>query len=199
MPFSQACENNKLPILEVLKRHLTSPQSVLEIAGGTGQHAAYFAAALPFLTWQSTDIPDNLPVLTPRINSAGLSNLPPPQALDVNGDWPAQRYDAVFTANSLHIISTESVENFFTGVGSHLKAPGLLLVYGPFKYRGAFTTESNQRFDSWLKDRDPVSGVRDFEWVNSLAEQVGLSLIEDNPMPANNQLLVWRTGNSATR
>lgn len=193
MPFSQACENNKLPILEILKRHLTSRQTLLEVAGGTGQHAVYFAGSLPFLTWQSTDIAENLATLRPRIEAAALSNLPPPKALDVDGQWPVGIVDAVFTANSLHIIATRSVENFFTGVGMQLRAGGLLMVYGPFKYAGQFTSESNAHFDNWLRERDPVSGIRDFEWVNTLADRAGLDLVEDNAMPANNQLLVWRS------
>ncbi|MFN3164687.1 MAG: DUF938 domain-containing protein [Pseudohongiellaceae bacterium] len=196
MPFSQACENNKLPILEVLKRHLETGlnrHTLLEIASGTGQHAAFFAAALPFLTWQATETSDNLEILRPRIADAELPNLPTPQALDVNGQWPMGIVDAVFSANSLHIISTRSVENFFMGVGLQLRAGGLLFVYGPFKYDEQFTSESNDRFDDWLKERDPASGIRDFEWVNDLATKAGLDLLEDNPMPANNQLLVWKS------
>ena len=197
MPFSQACENNKLPILEVLKRHLKrhlkSPQTLLEIASGTGQHAVYFAEAMPFLTWQATDIPENLATLSPRIEAANLANIPPPKPLDVNGQWPMGIVDTVFSANCLHIVATDSVENFFAGVGMQLRAGGLLMVYGPFKYDGQFTSESNDRFDDWLKERNPQSGIRDFEWVNSLADRAGLDLLEDNPMPANNQLLVWQS------
>jgi len=198
MPFSQACENNKLPILDILGRHLKErrtgeQQTVLEIAAGTGQHAVFFAEALPFLTWQTTDIADNLPTLTPRIEQAELPNLPAPRILDVNGQWPTGTVDATFSANSLHIISVGAVENFFAGVGKQLRAGGLLFVYGPFKYQDEFTSESNDRFDDWLKERDPASGIRDFEWVNSLANRAGLDLLEDNAMPANNQLLVWRS------
>ena len=101
--------------------------------------------------------------------------------------------DTVFSANCLHIVATDSVENFFAGVGMQLRAGGLLMVYGPFKYDGQFTSESNDRFDDWLKERNPQSGIRDFEWVNSLADRAGLDLLEDNPMPANNQLLVWQS------
>jgi len=100
--------------------------------------------------------------------------------------------DAVFTSNTLHIIDTASVENFFLGAGRCLAAGGLLLIYGPFKYGGEFTTQSNASFDGWLKERDPRSGLRDFEWVDELASAQDLLLLEDNAMPANNQLLVWR-------
>lgn len=166
---------------------------MLEIAGGTGQHAVFFAGALSHLQWQSTDVPDNVGNLALRIDAAGLENLPAPLDLDVNQpDWPVGEVDAIFSANSLHIMCTDSVNRFFKGVGRHLAAGGLLLVYGPFKYQGEFTTPSNAGFDCWLKDRDPLSGVRDFEWVNELAEAEQLRLIEDIAMPANNQLLIWR-------
>lgn len=166
---------------------------MLEIAGGTGQHAVFFAQAFPELLWQSSDIPSALSGLAPRIEQANLPNLPPPVALDVDKTWPQESgFDAVFSANSLHIMASESVENFFPGAAAMLNSGGKLLVYGPFKYQGEFTTPSNAQFDLWLKDRNPVSGVRDFEWVNSLAESEGLSLLEDNAMPANNQLLVWQ-------
>lgn len=176
----------------MLQRFLPGASQVLEIAGGTGQHAVTFAQAFPHLVWQSSDIPEALPTLTPRIADSGLDNLPEPLALNVDGDWPtANVFDAVFSANSLHIMAAASVENFFPGAADMLKAGGYLLVYGPFKYGGEFTTESNARFDQWLKARNPLSGIRDFEWVNGLAGHVGLTLVEDNPMPANNQLLVW--------
>ena len=193
LPFSQACENNKLPILEVLQRHLSKCKSVLEIGGGTGQHAVFFAQHFPGLRWQSTDVPANIESLNLRIIQAGLDNLPPALVLDVNQrPWQCEPAEAIFTANSLHIMSAGSVENFFDEVGNHCQGEARLLVYGPFKYGGQFTTESNARFDQWLKDRDPVSGIRDFEWVNQLAADAGFEFVEDNTMPANNQMLVWQ-------
>lgn len=192
LPFSQASENNKLPILAVFKRHLTEKESLLEIGGGTGQHAEFFAAQFPELKWLSSDIPSNVENLNLRIVASRRTNLPFAISLDVNTPkWDCDTFDVVFTANSLHIMSEGSVENFFAGVGRHLQENSLLLVYGPFKYGGEFTTESNARFDLWLKAGDAVSGVREFEWVNELAEKAGLNLLEDNAMPANNQLLVW--------
>jgi len=177
----------------VLQRYLPEAENLLEVAGGTGQHAVYFAENFPHLIWQSSDIPAALPGLKPRIIQSDLLNLPEPIALDVNSGWPSQQqFDAIFSANSLHIMAAESVENFFPGVAACLNSGGTLLVYGPFKYNGEFTTESNARFDLWLKNRNPVSGIRDFEWVNELASAEGLTLVEDNAMPANNQLLVWR-------
>ena len=193
LPFSQASENNKTAILEVFSRHFGDKDSLLELAGGTGQHAVFFASLFTYLTWQSSDIPSNVSSLNRRIGSAELENLPLAIPIDVNDKpWGCSAYDAIFTANSLHIMSAESVESFFSEVASHITQGGLLIVYGPFKYNNKFTTESNEEFDLWLKVRDPVSGVRDFEWVNSLAESAGLILLEDNPMPANNQMLVWK-------
>lgn len=196
MPYSQACENNKLPILQVLRQHLGKSARVLEIAGGTGQHAVYFAESLPGIYWQSSDIAENVATLNVRIEHAALENLPGAIELDVNGDWPDQQFDAIYSANCLHIIAESAVENFFRGVGPRLNENGLLLVYGPFKYDGEFTTESNARFDEWLKARDPASGIRDFEWINTLADHAGLDFVADNAMPANNQLLVWRSRNN---
>lgn len=193
LPFSQASENNKQVILGILTRHLKDGDDVLELAGGTGQHAVHFAANLPKLRWQSSDIPSNVDNLNLRLSAAKLENLPAAIAIDVNHfPWPSGSPSAVFSANSLHIMSADSVENFFKGIDEILQADGRLLIYGPFKYAGEFTTESNEGFDQWLKDRDPESGIRDFEWVNELAENAKLSLIEDNAMPANNQLLVWK-------
>lgn len=193
LPFSQACENNKQPILEVLLRHLAQCNSVLEIGGGTGQHAVFFAQQFPGCRWQSTDIPANVESLNLRIARAELDNLPPAADLDVNQrPWQCEPAEAIFTANSLHIMSAQSVENFFAEVNNHCRPAAKLLVYGPFKYGGEFTTESNAQFDVWLKERDRLSGIRDFEWVNQLATDAGFGFVEDNAMPANNQLLVWQ-------
>jgi len=192
LPYSQASENNKLPILEVFQRYLADKKSLLEIGGGSGQHAVFFAEQFPQLCWQSSDLPANVHNLNLRIEHAQKPNLPGAFGLDVNqADWPCDKFDVIFSANSLHIMSADSVENFFAGAGRHLEENGMLLMYGPFKYGGDFTTESNARFDLWLKDRDPVRGVRDVEWVCDLAKTAGLRLIEDNVMPANNQLVIW--------
>ncbi|MCY3564757.1 MAG: DUF938 domain-containing protein [Gammaproteobacteria bacterium] len=190
LPYSQACENNKRPILSVLQWHLDGVRSLLEIGAGTGQHAEFLAGHFPELRWQASDTAASLPLLRPRIERAGL---PEPVALDIDAaDWGCGSFDAIFSANVLHIVGAPSVENFFRGLGPHLNPDGLLLVYGPFRYRNAYTSESNAQFDRWLKQRDPVSGIRDFEWVDALAQDAGLSLAEDNAMPANNQLLVFR-------
>ncbi|WP_213602332.1 DUF938 domain-containing protein [Pseudoxanthomonas japonensis] len=191
-PFAPSCERNQGPILEVLQRHLAEARCVLEIGSGTGQHAVHFAAAMPWLTWQSSDRADNLPGIAAWLDEAALPNTPPAVELDVDRRWPAARFDAVFTANSLHIMGWPQVEAFFAGVGGILERNGLLIVYGPFNYGGDFTSDSNRAFEQWLKARDPASGIRDFEAVDALARAIGLALVEDNAMPANNRCLVWR-------
>lgn len=191
-PFAPSCERNQGPILEVLQRHLAEARRVLEIGSGTGQHAVYFAAAMRWLTWQSSDRADNLAGIAAWLDEAALPNTPPAVELDVDGRWPAARFDAVFTANSLHIMGWPQVEAFFAGVGGILEQNGLLIVYGPFNYGGDFTSDSNRAFEQWLKERDPASGIRDFEAVDALARAIGLALVEDNAMPANNRALVWQ-------
>lgn len=191
-PFAPSCERNQGPILEVLQRHLAEARRVLEIGSGTGQHAVHFAAAMPWLAWQCSDRAENLPGIALWLDEAALPNTPPAVELDVDGRWPAARFDAVFTANSLHIMGWPQVEAFFAGVRGILEQNGLLIVYGPFNYGGDFTSDSNRAFEQWLKDRDPASGIRDFEAVDALARAIGLALVEDNAMPANNRALVWQ-------
>ena len=192
-PDAPACARNREPILQVLRRHSDKCRSVLEIGSGTGQHAVYFAAAMPWLQWQCSDRPEYLPGIESWRAEAGLANTPAPLSLDVAlGPWPARRFDAVFTANSLHIMAWAEVEAFFAGVGEVLAAQGVLVVYGPFNYEGGFTSDSNRAFDASLRTRDPRMGIRDFEAVDALARGIGLLLVEDVAMPANNRCLVWR-------
>ncbi|SDQ21161.1 Protein of unknown function [Pseudoxanthomonas sp. CF385] len=191
-PFAPSCERNQGPILEVLQRHLGDARRVLEIGSGTGQHAVHFAAAMPWLTWQCSDRAEFLPGISLWLEDAALPNTPPAIVLDVDGPWPRAAFDTVFTANSLHIMGWPQVEAFFAGVDAVLEPRGLLVVYGPFNYGGEFTSESNRAFEQWLKDRDPASGIRDIEAVDALARSIGLRLIEDNAMPANNRCLVWQ-------
>ena len=192
-PFAESCVQNRDPILAVLAEVFADRRRVLEIGSGTGQHAVYFAAALPHLVWQTADVPQHHAGIRAWLIDAALPNVLPPLALDVcHTGWRSGRYDAVFSANTLHIMSWPEVECFFAGVGEVLEPGGVLTVYGPFNYNGAFTSESNARFDAWLKARDPASGVRDFEAVDALARAQGLRLQRDIAMPANNRTLVWR-------
>ena len=189
-PFSQACENNKQPILNHLKTVLQECQHVLEIGSGTGQHAVYFAANMPQLIWQCSDRSENIPGIQSWL--AGTT-LPAPLTLDVRDEnWPNQQYDAIFSANTLHIMDWPEVELFFNKVDKQLNANSLLCIYGPFKYGGEFTSPSNADFDLWLKRNNPVSGIRDFEAIRELAAHARFQLVADHTMPANNQLLIWQ-------
>ena len=191
-PFSEACERNRVPILEVLRDHFADRRRVLEVGSGTGQHAVHFAAALPRLIWQTSDLQPSLPGIRLWIEESGLRNLPQPIPLDGTGAWPDARFDAVFTANTLHIMSWPDVRALFASLPKVLTADAVLAVYGPFNYQGRFTSPSNAAFDECLKQRSPYSGIRDFAAVDELARSIGFALVEDRPMPANNRTLVWR-------
>ena len=192
-PFAESCAQNREPIIAVLRDAFAECRRVLEIGSGTGQHAVYFASDLPHLVWQTADVPQHHPGIRLWLAEAALPNVLHPLALDVNDTaWHSGRYDAVFSANTLHIMSWLEVERFFEGVDAVLESGGVLAVYGLFNYNGAFTSDSNARFDVWLKARDPASGVRDFEAVDALARAQGLILQQDIAMPANNRTLVWR-------
>ncbi|GAB1594636.1 DUF938 domain-containing protein [Lysobacter claricitrinus] len=191
-PFAPACERNRDPILDVLRTRFIDRRSVLEVGSGTGQHAVHFAAAMPWLSWQCADLPSQLPGIRQWLDEAKLSNTPTPIPLDVLGHWPTGPYDAVFSANTLHIVDWPGVEKFFDGVGRVLGDGGVLVVYGPFNEDGIYTSPSNRDFDAWLKARDPRSGIRDVESVRILAGNAGLRLVDDVAMPANNRCLVWQ-------
>lgn len=192
LPFSDACERNKGPILDVLRTAFAGCTRVVEIGAGTGQHAVHFARHLPHLSWLPTDRAEYLPGLAARIAAEGPASIAAPVEFDVlQVEWPELRGDAVFSANTLHIMCWPAVEALFAGLPRMLERAGVLAIYGPFKYSGQFTTASNAAFDAMLRERDPRSGVRDFEAVNALAEEAGLKLVADHALPANNQLLVW--------
>lgn len=191
-PFSQACENNKDPILAVLKTAFAEVSQVLELASGTGQHACYFSEHLPYICWQPSDLKENLSGIRSWTDFAKQENILPPVELDVCWSaWPLAIPDGIFTANSLHIMSWQSVESLFAHLAENAAEGNCLCIYGPFNYGGEYTSASNAQFDQWLKQRDPRSGIRDFETVNALAESAGYDLQEDHSMPANNRLLVW--------
>ncbi|MEW8052546.1 MAG: DUF938 domain-containing protein [Candidatus Thiodiazotropha sp.] len=191
-PYSEACDENKAPILQVLLRLFRDIRTVLEIGSGTGQHAVHFAAAMPYLTWQTSDIDENHPGIRAWLQEAALPNLRNPIGLDVGAVWPAEEYDAIFSANTTHIMSWPEVQRMFEGIGQVLKRGGCFALYGPFNFQGGYTSESNRRFDQWLKSRDSLSGIRDFEALNELADLNHLVFSEDVEMPVNNRILVWR-------
>ena len=197
LPFAQACENNQAPILAVLQTALQSSRHVLEIGSGTGQHSVYFAPRLPQLTWQTSDLTDNHPGIQAWHAAHTAPNLRAPLEFDLaTSAWPTPadqfEFDAVFTSNTCHIVAWPLVQRMFELVGTHMPAGGVFAIYGPFNYGGRFTSDSNQAFDAWLRQRDARSGLRDFEAVVALAEQHGMQLQRDEAMPANNRTLVFR-------
>jgi len=189
-PFSESCEQNKQVIFETIQPYLQG--EVLEIGSGTGQHAVYFTSQEPQITWQTSDVEHHLDGINAWIADADSSRLPAPLVLDVLADWPDHQYDLVFTANSFHIMGEPAVEASFRGIAKCLKADARFIVYGPFNYNGTYTSASNERFDQWLKDRDPHSGIRDFNWIETLAIDAGLELLDDIAMPANNRTIIWQ-------
>jgi len=197
-PYAAACDRNRGPILEVLRRHFPARGRALEIGSGTGQHAVHFAAAFPHLTWQTSDVAENLPGIRSWLAEARLANLPEPLVLDVNAPWPVMRYGALYSANTLHIMSWQEVKQLFAKLAGLLEPRAMVAIYGPFNYGGRFTSASNASFDASLRERAPHMGIRDFEAVDALARGIGLELFEDCAMPANNRTLVWRSSAGVT-
>ena len=198
LPFSQACENNKQPILEILQRELVDSAHVLEIGSGTGQHSVHFAPNLPHLEWQTSDVASNHSVIIAWHTAYPAINLHAPLHFDLTRDLLPlnpinnESYDAVFTANTLHIISWALVKRLFQLVGEALPIDGKLIVYGPFNDNGAYTSEGNRQFDAMLRHGNSDSGIRNKEDIVGLADNYGLTLNITYPMPANNQLLVFQ-------
>ncbi|MFZ1386021.1 MAG: DUF938 domain-containing protein [Thiolinea sp.] len=192
-PYAASCDENRDPILAVLRPLLAEHKSVLEIGSGTGQHAVYFGEQLPHLTWQTSDQLEYHQGIKAWLQDTQLPNVLAPLVLDVRQtEWPQLKIDAIFSANTLHIMSWAAVQACFAGVSSLLAANGLFIVYGPFNYGGQFTSASNARFEQWLKQRDPESGIRNFEDLQVLAAKAGMELQADYEMPVNNRVLVWR-------
>ncbi|HEY0230839.1 MAG TPA: DUF938 domain-containing protein [Dokdonella sp.] len=195
-PFSPACERNRDPILGVLRTQFADRRHVLEVGSGTGQHAVFFAAALPQLIWQTSERAEHLPGLRLWLDEAALANTPAPLQLDVGAAWPRGPFDAVFSANTLHIMGWPDVEAFFAALPAICEARAKLAVYGPFNDGGTFTSASNAEFDRSLKSRDARMGIRDFEAVDALAREAGFNLLDNAAMPANNRCLVWQRGSA---
>jgi SAM-dependent methyltransferase len=193
-PYAESCEQNREPVLNVLKQEIAGRRRLLEIGSGTGQHAVYLAGEFPDLVWQTSEVSAMHEGIHAWLEEdTAPPNVLPPLNLDVcNDSWPeAGSYDAVFSANTVHIISWPQVQCLFSGVGKVLEAGGVFCLYGPFNYNGHYTSESHARFDVWLKQRDPLSGIRDFGALNELAGEAGLELKKDYEMPANNRILTW--------
>lgn len=192
-PFSPSCERNQLAILNALKENFTNGvQQVLEIGSGTGQHAVYFAQHLSKITWQTSDIKENHAGIQMWLDESHLDNVKSPIEYQIGqNQWPEGKVDVVFSANTLHIISFELVKVLINDLGQNLKKGTRVMFYGPFKYQGEFTSESNAVFEQWLKEIDPLRGIRDFEVIIELMYEQGFILRLDINMPANNQLLIF--------
>lgn len=197
LPFSQASDNNKEPILDVLRSRLANSRSVLELGSGTGQHAVHFAPQLAHLTWHTSDLARNHAGINARLAQYRAANLRAPQLLDVQvSDWHVPfaglAVDAVYSSNTAHIMHWPAVCAMFVGVGQLLSPGGQLLLYGPFSYGGEHTSDGNRAFDASLRAGDPGMGIRDWNDMDAQAVQVGLSVVKDQAMPANNRLLIWQ-------
>ena len=189
-PFSQACENNKQPILDVLKRVLADRKNVLEIGSGTGQHATYFAPKLRHLEWHTSDMPDNHRGIQAWLADAPASNLHQPLSLTIGVDaWPLVNIDAVYTANTTHIMQPLEAQLMMQQVADNLPDGGVFCQYGPYNFQGQYTSESNQSFDQHLREQR-CGGIRDIDELTLWAKP--LFLIETVPMPANNFMLIWQ-------
>lgn len=191
-PFAAAAEQNREDILPIIKKTFKHANCVLEIGSGTGQHAAYFAKHLPHLTWQASDVSSMLDGIQLWIDEANLPNLPKPISLDVNKEWPKKKYDAAYAANIAHIMHWQDLETLFKGLSDTLSRGGIFCLYGPFNIDSDYTSESNQRFDHWLKQKDPESGLRDRGELNNIALKNGLHPDSCWDMPANNKILSWK-------
>jgi cyclopropane fatty-acyl-phospholipid synthase-like methyltransferase len=194
-PCAESCDQNREPILAVIEPLLADCSTVLEIGSGTGQHAVFFAGNMPGLVWHTSDCEQYHNGIRQWLQEAGLDNTRAPITLDVSrSKWPRQTFDAVFSANTVHIMHWHEIEALFSGVATVLKSGGKFLLYGPFNLNGRYTSESNACFDRMLKDRDPESGIRNLEDLDRLAQQAGLRLRHDYEMPANNRILYWEKG-----
>ncbi|WNC68311.1 DUF938 domain-containing protein [Thalassotalea nanhaiensis] len=195
--YSPSCERNQDVILKQLLPILSSVSSVLEIGSYSGQHALHFCSSLSHLNWQPSDQHSLVANLNENLHRHNIDNIKPAIELDVSDpvQWPETKFDLIFSANTLHIMSWQHVVEMFNNLPKCLNNQSYLCIYGPFKYNGQYTSSSNANFQLWLQNRDPVSGIRDFEKINELAEDIGLTLLQDIAMPANNQLLIWKYEN----
>ena len=192
--FAPAAARNRGPILDVLREELPAKGLVLEIASGTGEHAAHFAAHLPGLVFQPTDRDERArESVAAWVTASGLGNLRAPLALDATRTpWPIAKADALLCINMVHISPWESTESLFATAGSMLPEGAPVCLYGPYKRGGVHTAPSNEEFDASLRATNPAWGVRDLETVVACAQKNGFSQPRIVEMPANNLTLVFR-------
>ncbi|MEE2744452.1 MAG: DUF938 domain-containing protein [Bdellovibrionota bacterium] len=191
-PYSAAVDRNKEPIYQIVKQYILPNKLLLEIGSGTGQHAVYFAEKFSSLSWVTSDVEENHSAIKEWLLEAKLKNIKGPETLKIGvDDFPKKAFDYVFTANTLHIMSWKENKTLFKLLGKRLREGSLTFIYGPFNFGGTFTSESNEDFDKFLKDRDPKSGIRNFEDVSKAMSAAGFKLLKDYEMPSNNRLLVF--------
>ena len=192
LPTSPSVFRNRNPILEILKEYIHDDTTLLEIGSGTGEHAVYLAPYFPKTFWVTSDVKGNHRTIIERLKIHKLKNISGPETLQIgHDDFPKKRFDYVFTANTLHIMSWKENKTLFKLLGKRLREGALVLIYGPFNYNGDFTSASNKEFDSHLRERNPKSGIRSFEDIKSSLEKFGFKFLMDHQMPANNRLLVF--------
>jgi len=191
-PYAEYAARNAAPILEILQQELRGASRVLEIGSGTGQHAVAFAAAMDHLHWQTSDLDENHTGIRAWIDGAKIDNVAPPVSMDVrDASIEAGAYDAVFSSNTAHIMGIDAVEKMFSLVGKGLRGGGVFCLYGPFRQDGEFNTQSNADFDTNLRGRDPVMGIRDIETLDDFAAASGLERVRLYAVPSNNNVAVW--------
>lgn len=189
---SPSAQRNKIAILEILKKELPAKHKVLEIGSGTGQHACYFAKALPGVVWQPTELAENIATINDWLHEESLNNVLAPIVLDVDQQpWPVSKFDVCFTCNTLHIVSEDSVHSIFNGCKSVLESGGKLIVYGPFSIDGEHNSQGNREFDLSLRNANPESGIRDLTELDKLASHYDYIPSRRIDMPANNKIVIW--------
>jgi cyclopropane fatty-acyl-phospholipid synthase-like methyltransferase len=192
-PEAPAAVRNREAILDVIKDEFRDCKSILEVGSGTGQHAIFFASKMPWLNWQTSDLAENHPGIIAWLEEAQLANVASPYLLDVEQSAsPDETFDAVFSANTSHIMSFGAVECMFKLVAKALATGGSFCLYGPFNLEGEFTSDSNRNFDASLKSRNSAMGIRNLEDLDGFAKQNNLHRKDTYAMPANNMLVVWQ-------
>ncbi len=192
-PFAPSCERNQTVILNVLQSIIcVKDKHLLEIGSGTGQHAVFMAPYFPQLQWHTSDLEENHAGINMWLDEAKINNIVAPIIYESGkSDFPDIEVDIVFTTNTLHIMSWLNVKILIKQLGDNLKTGAKIIIYGPFNYNGQFTSESNAKFDVWLKKQEPRRGIRNFEDIVQRMADVGIVLKQDIEMPANNRILYF--------